>query len=101
MIGYEYTIELHDDSTGFDYEVDVEITHFYHQDPDYNTWDSSDDYYGFTEVEFDIIEIFRYDDTGSELKVNTLPSDLMGELDDIVDKLVLEDYEEEKRNGSY
>lgn len=100
MIGYEYTIELHDDSTGFDFEVDVEITHFEHQDPDYNTWDSDVDYYGYTEVEFDIIEIFRYDDMGNETKIDSLPSELMGELDEEVEKLVLETYEEE-RDGSY
>ena len=50
MTGYEYTIELFDDSTGFSFEVDVVITHFHHQEPNYNTWDSDWDYYGFTEV---------------------------------------------------
>ena len=95
MTGYEYTIELFDDSTGFAFEVDVGITHFYHQEPNYNTWDSDSDYYGFTEVDFDIVEVFRYDDMGNEVKVNSLPDDLLGELKDEVERLVMEDYEED------
>ena len=101
MIGSEYTVELFDDSTGFEYEVTAKVTHFFVQKPIWNA-DNPDDYYGYTELDFDIVEIMRYDskEDGSTVvsKVNTLPDELDRELDELLEKLVLEDYED---NGVY
>jgi phosphoenolpyruvate synthase/pyruvate phosphate dikinase len=100
MLGTEYTIELHDDSTGFDYEVDVEITHFLVVKPNSNA-DNPDDYYGYNEIEFDVCGIFRYDSMGNEVEINWLPDELERELQEEVEELALKDYEEEQRNGIY
>ena len=99
MIGYEYTIELYDDATGFGYEVDVDITHFLLVEPD-DRADNPDDYYGYNEIEFDIVDIYRYDDSGDCIKVSSIPDSLDDPLREQVEILVLRDYDEEKY-GSY
>lgn len=58
----ELTIE-DKDSTGV-FEVVAEITWFEHKEPDYSSWDSADDYYGYTDVEYDILECTLYDEDG-------------------------------------
>lgn len=101
MAWNEYTIELFDDATGFEYDVTAEVTHFFVQKPIWNA-DNPDDYYGYTEMDFDIVEVIRYDskEDGSTVvsKVNSLPDELHGELEEWLEKLALEDYED---NGVY
>lgn len=100
MIGYEYTVELTDKNTNTDYVVDVEITEFYVAKPNINA-DNPDDFYGYEEIDFDILDIFTYNVLGDLVKVEALPSDLEENLKYSVEKAVMNEYEEEKVNGSY
>ena len=100
MIGYEYTVELTDKNTNTDYVVDVEITEFYVAKPNINA-DNPDDFYGYEEIDFDILDIFVYNVLGDLVKVEALPADLEENLKYSVEKAVMNEYEEEKVNGSY
>lgn len=44
-----------------DYLFIVEVVHYVHQKPDYFA-DNSDDYFGYQEMDFKVIESFYYDE---------------------------------------
>ena len=79
---FTYSIETTDNY----YDVTVDVK-FYIKAPDYDSWASSDDYYGYTDVlDVDITEIERYSEDGESTVV--LISELSPvELDEIRDKL--------------
>ena len=79
-----FTYEIETTNNYYDVTVDVE---FYIQAPDYDSWASSDDYYGFTEVlNLNITKIERYSEDGESTVV--LIRELSSvELTEIRDKL--------------
>ena len=79
-----FTYSIETTNNYYDVTVDVE---FYIQAPDYSTYDSDLDYYGFTEVlNLNITNIERYSEDGESTVV--LISELSQvELDEIRDKL--------------
>lgn len=90
----ELTIHLSDSE--YDYDVDVEVTHFHHQPPfrgSAHLCDSSSDYYGYTEIDFDVLHVTRYSDD-FEVLLTELPRGLEDELNEQVERLSLEGYED-------
>ena len=79
-----FTYEIETTDNYYDVTVDVE---FYIKAPDYSTYDSDLDYYGFTEVlNLNITKIERYSEDGESIVV--LISELSQvELTEIRDKL--------------
>ncbi len=75
------------------YIITVLIT-FYIQAPDYTSWDSDYDYYGFTEiVDAEIINVLIYDEkTGKDIEVqfNQLSKDEQQKIKVIIDGLIKE-----------
>lgn len=45
---FDYYIGTHD--------VQIQVTHYHHQERDFNA-DCSDDYYGFTDIEYDVLDM--------------------------------------------
>lgn len=43
-----------------DVEVEVKVTHFHVHQGNPSTWDSDWDYYGYTELEYDVISVTEY-----------------------------------------
>lgn len=75
------TIELYDDLTGFEYDVEVEVTHWLNVKGDSNTWDSDWDYYGYTELDFEIVSVLRYDGIDDKTtQVSNIPDSLDDDL---------------------
>ena len=74
------------------YSVQVDVTLFV-KPPDYSTWDSDYDYYGYTEVlDIKIINIFTEDESGVETEVqfSQLSKQVQKEINTALDVLVLE-----------
>lgn len=77
------------------YDVTVEVK-FYIQAPDYDSWASADDYYGYTDVlNVDITEIERHHEDGSStfLSFSDLSSveldEIRAKLDDLIEDQAL------------
>lgn len=51
-----YTVTLHG------HIVEAVVTSCVDVKPDYSTWDSSDDYYGYRELEFDVLSVTDEED---------------------------------------
>ena len=88
----EITVPL--EYKGDSYDVDVLVTDFYHQPPfagSPHLCDSDHDYYGYTELEFDIIKVVRYDED-FEVILKDTPDELEDELYEEVENLTLEYY---------
>lgn len=84
------SIYLYDDQTGFEYDVEVDVTHWLHVKGDYSTWDSDWDYYGYTELDFDVISVLRYDGINDrESKINDIPECLDDELKGKIEQVML------------
>jgi hypothetical protein len=47
----------------------IGVSHFYHQKPNYSTWDSDVDYYGYTECEWSILDRKGYPAPWLERKI--------------------------------
>lgn len=82
MIGEVFTIEL-DYTDELSYDVDVKITWFEDIEADYSTWDSDSDYYGSTDVEYDILKCVEYNPDGFVGECD-FPAELEEELYDSV-----------------
>ena len=90
MLEITVPLEYKDNS----YDVDVLVTDFYHQPPSSSSahfCDSDYDYYGYTELEFDVIKVVRYDED-FEVIVKDIPDELEDELYEEVENLTLEYY---------
>lgn len=59
------------------------VTYFYKQNPDYNCKDSDMDYYGYTEMEYDILDRKGYPAAWLEKKVTDKDTEKMEQ--DIID----------------
>lgn len=94
MIGEVFTIEL-DYTEELSYDVDVKITWFEDEEADYTTWDSDSDYYGFTDVDYDILKCIEYSSEGLVGECE-LPSDLEDDLYEAVLETI-----EELEDGVY
>jgi hypothetical protein len=82
MINEVFTVEL-DHTDELSYDVDVRITWFEDVEGDYSTWDSDADYYGYTDLEYDILRCVEWDD-GSLVGETELPAELENKLYDAV-----------------
>ncbi len=74
------------------YSVHADVTLFV-KPPEYDTWDSDYDYYGYTEIQdVKITNIFTEDENGNEteLEYSKLSSELQKEITTALDVLVLE-----------
>ena len=72
------------------YDVTVDVK-FYIQAPDYNTYDSDQDFYGFTDVlDVDITLIERFCDNGEAqpVLISELPVEEMKEIHDKLDTCI-------------
>lgn len=69
--------DLYDDATGYFFDVTVEVTHFEVIAP------ADADSYGYTELDYDILECVRYDEN-SEDRNAPLPSALSDDLEEQV-----------------
>ena len=71
MIGTQFELESEvADNANLMCEFTVEVTHYFHQPPHRGskyTCDSSDDYYGYTEVEWDYVDWIVIDQDGGEV----------------------------------
>jgi len=52
-----------------EYRLAVEVTHCLDVQPDYRSWGSSDDYYGYREMEFEVISGSVFDEDGNETEL--------------------------------
>ncbi|MDH0157322.1 hypothetical protein [Stutzerimonas stutzeri] len=52
-----------------EYRLAVEVTHCLDVKPDYRSWDSADDYYGYREMEFEVISGSVFDEDGNETEL--------------------------------
>ena len=66
-------------------EVEIVVTHYHHQPSDAGA-DSSDDFYGYYDIEYIMLDM----DTGKELNL-----DLSDDDDDDIIKLIIEDAEDD------
>lgn len=82
MINEVFTVML-DHIEEHNYEVDVKITWFEDIEGDFSSWDSAQDYYGYTELEYDILDCRLYDD-GEFVGKRELPAELDQKLYDEV-----------------
>jgi hypothetical protein len=90
------SIYLYDDLTGFEYDVEVEVTHWLNVKGDSSTWDSDWDYYGYTELDFDIVSVLRYDGINDkQSKVSDIPECLDDELKDKIEQVMIATDEED------
>jgi hypothetical protein len=77
------------------YSIQVDVTLFV-KPPDYSTWDSDYDYYGYTEIrDIKIINIFTEDENGEigetiEVQYSQLSKQVQKEIDTALDVLVLQ-----------
>lgn len=82
MINEVFTVEL-DHINDTSYDVDVKITWFEDIEGDASTWDSDQDYYGYTDLEYDILRCVLWNSTGCVGDVD-LPDELENDLYDEV-----------------
>lgn len=52
-----------------EYRLAVEVTHCLDVKPDYRSWSSADDYYGYREMEFEVISGSVFDEDGNETEL--------------------------------
>lgn len=52
-----------------EYRLAVEVTHCLDVKPDYRSWGSADDYYGYREMEFEVISGSVFDEDGNETEL--------------------------------
>jgi len=52
-----------------EYRLAVEVTHCLDVKPDYRSWDSDWDYYGYREMEFEVISGSVFDEDGNETEL--------------------------------
>ena len=59
----------------------VKVIHYYHQEPDYGTWDSDMDFYGYTECDYEIYDRKGYRAKWLESKMTSADNDrIVGEV---------------------
>ena len=56
-----FEISLHSDLHGY-IEFEVYIKHYHEVEGDWSCWSSSDDYYGYVELEFDLHRVISFRD---------------------------------------
>lgn len=52
-----------------EYRLAVEVTHCLDVKPDYRSWGSADDYYGYREMEFEVISGSVFDEDGNQTEL--------------------------------
>lgn len=75
-----------------DLDITVNIEHFHHQPPDLSSWDSDIDYHGYTECDYEIVEI---QDPSNRITYNDYDRYYSKELDEVVIDQVLTEIKEE------
>jgi hypothetical protein len=58
----------------------LKVTHFYQQAPCYNTWDSDADFYGYTEINYDVLDRKGYPAPWLEKKITPIDDDRLQDL---------------------
>lgn len=93
---YFYEIEVNESM----YFVEVDVTWFI-KPADSSTWDSSDDYYGYSEItNVDITKISTEDDKGDVIDVQftELSEEVQKEINATLDVLITEEHPEENED---
>ena len=80
----------------YSYDVEVEITHYFKQEPDFNTWASDVDYKGWSEVDYEVVSVVRTDEDGKTEEV-----DLPGWIEDVLYDMVLLEADRIAREDDY
>lgn len=78
-----------------DYTLEIDVTHFFVQPPQWNA-DNDQDYYGYTDIEYQVLSGIGWDEELEEDKVLTVSEieSIVDKYDDEIQTMIVKHYKE-------